>query len=111
MDLNGNNRFQVGLALTALGNLGTADMCRDLAIEVDKHLKVSCFCCCGRVICGENGEIRYFVFLILNFFVAIKWFGFVTFQFISFISISPYFFSTFDRMAVPCCERKQHFAQ
>ncbi len=41
MDLNGHNRFQVGLALTALGNLGTADMCRDLAIEVDKHLKVS----------------------------------------------------------------------
>ncbi len=41
VDLNGQNKFQVGLALTALGNLGTADMCRDLAIEVDKHLKVS----------------------------------------------------------------------
>lgn len=29
----------VGLALCAVGNLATADMCRDLAMEVDKHLK------------------------------------------------------------------------
>ncbi len=41
VDLNGQNRFQVSIALNALGNLGTADMCRDLAVEVDKHLKVS----------------------------------------------------------------------
>ncbi|CAM9923655.1 unnamed protein product [Sphacelaria rigidula] len=29
----------VGLALCAVGNLATADMSRDLAMEVDKHLK------------------------------------------------------------------------
>ena len=29
----------VGLALCAVGNLATPDMARDLAMEVDKHLK------------------------------------------------------------------------
>lgn len=29
----------VGLALCAVGNLATPDMCRDLAMEVDKYLK------------------------------------------------------------------------
>lgn len=29
----------VGLALCAVGNLATPDMSRDLAMEVDKHLK------------------------------------------------------------------------
>jgi AP-1 complex subunit gamma-1 len=40
-DLNSENRFVSGLALCAIGNLATADMSRDLAPEVDKHLKSS----------------------------------------------------------------------
>lgn len=38
-DMNSENRFVAGLALCAIGNLATADMSRDLAPEVDKHLK------------------------------------------------------------------------
>ena len=38
-DLTSNNKFVAGLALCAIGNLATADMSRDLAPEVDKHLK------------------------------------------------------------------------
>ena len=40
-DLNSDNRFVSGLALCTIGNLATADMSRDLAPEVDKHLKSS----------------------------------------------------------------------
>ncbi len=40
-DLNNDNKFISGLALCAIGNLATADMSRDLAPEVDKHLKSS----------------------------------------------------------------------
>mmetsp|Transcript_35871 Transcript_35871/g.76585 ORF Transcript_35871/g.76585 Transcript_35871/m.76585 type:complete len:1004 (+) Transcript_35871:193-3204(+) len=40
-DLNSDNRFIAGLALCAIGNLATADMSRDLAPEVDKHLSSS----------------------------------------------------------------------
>ncbi len=40
-DLTSDNRFVSGLALSAIGNLATADMSRDLAPEVDKHLKSS----------------------------------------------------------------------
>lgn len=39
VDLNSNNKLIASLALTALGNLGTPDMCRDLAMEVDRHLR------------------------------------------------------------------------
>jgi AP-1 complex subunit gamma-1 len=39
VDLNSNNKFVAGLALCCIGNLATADMSRDLAPEVDKHLK------------------------------------------------------------------------
>lgn len=38
-DLNSQNRFIAGLALCTIGNLATSDMSRDLAPEVDKHLK------------------------------------------------------------------------
>lgn len=38
-DLNSDNKFISGLSLCAIGNLATADMSRDLAPEVDKHLK------------------------------------------------------------------------
>jgi AP-1 complex subunit gamma-1 len=38
-DLNSSNRFIAGLALCTIGNLATSDMSRDLAPEVDKHLK------------------------------------------------------------------------
>jgi len=38
-DLNSENRFVAGLALCSIGNLATSDMSRDLAPEVDKHLK------------------------------------------------------------------------
>ena len=38
-DLTSENKFVAGLALCAIGNLATADMSRDLAPEVDKHLK------------------------------------------------------------------------
>jgi AP-1 complex subunit gamma-1 len=38
-DMNSENKFVAGLALCAIGNLATADMSRDLAPEVDKHLK------------------------------------------------------------------------
>lgn len=38
-DMNSENKFIAGLALCAVGNLATADMSRDLAPEVDKHLK------------------------------------------------------------------------
>lgn len=37
-DLTSQNRFVAGLALACIGNLATADMSRDLAPEVDKHL-------------------------------------------------------------------------
>jgi AP-1 complex subunit gamma-1 len=40
-DLNSDNRFVAGLALCTIGNLATADMSRDLAPEVDKHLKAT----------------------------------------------------------------------
>eukprot|EP00978_Attheya_sp_CCMP212_P021803 scaffold64098_cov53-Attheya_sp.AAC.4 len=38
-DMNSSNKFVAGLALCTIGNLATADMSRDLAPEVDKHLK------------------------------------------------------------------------
>lgn len=38
-DMNSSNRFVSGLALCTIGNLATPDMSRDLAPEVDKHLK------------------------------------------------------------------------
>lgn len=38
-DLNSRNKFIAGLALCTIGNLATSDMSRDLAPEVDKHLK------------------------------------------------------------------------
>ena len=40
-DMNAENKFVAGLALCAIGNLATSDMSRDLAPEVDKHLKSS----------------------------------------------------------------------
>lgn len=39
LDLNHGNHFVAGLALTALGTIGSAEMARDLANDVDKHLK------------------------------------------------------------------------
>ena len=41
-DLNHANQFIVGQALCALGNIGSADMCQDLASEV---------CACGVCVC------------------------------------------------------------
>ena len=41
VDLNSSSQFCVGLALTALGNIGTAEMARDLANDVEKQLKSS----------------------------------------------------------------------
>jgi len=38
-DMNAQNKFIAGLALCTIGNLATSDMSRDLAPEVDKHLK------------------------------------------------------------------------
>jgi len=38
-DLNSKNKFITGLSLCTIGNLATPDMSRDLAPEVDKHLK------------------------------------------------------------------------
>lgn len=38
-DLNSKNKFVAGLSLCTIGNLATPDMSRDLAPEVDKHLK------------------------------------------------------------------------
>ena len=38
-DLGHANQFIVGLALCTIGNLATPDMSRDLATEVDKHLR------------------------------------------------------------------------
>ena len=38
-DLNHANQYIVGLALCTIGNLATEDMSRDLATEVDKHLR------------------------------------------------------------------------
>lgn len=38
-DMNSRNKFIAGLSLCTIGNLATADMSRDLAPEVDKHLK------------------------------------------------------------------------
>lgn len=40
-DLTSKNKFVTGLALCCIGNLATADMSRDLAPEVDKHLSSS----------------------------------------------------------------------
>ena len=38
-DMNSKNKFVAGLSLCTIGNLATPDMSRDLAPEVDKHLK------------------------------------------------------------------------
>jgi len=38
-DMNSDNKFVAGLSLCTIGNLATADMSRDLATEVEKHLK------------------------------------------------------------------------
>ena len=38
-DLHSSNPYVVGLALTALGTIGSAEMSRDLANDVDRHLK------------------------------------------------------------------------
>lgn len=40
-DLMSPNPFVVGLALSAVGNLATEDIARDLAMDIDKHLKSS----------------------------------------------------------------------
>jgi len=40
-DMNSDNKFVAGLSLCTIGNLATADMSRDLATEVEKHLKSS----------------------------------------------------------------------
>jgi len=40
-DMNSDNRFVAGMAILTIGNLATSDMSRDLAPEVDKHLKSS----------------------------------------------------------------------
>ena len=36
LDLNNPNPFVVGLALSAVGNLATEDIARDLAMDIDK---------------------------------------------------------------------------
>ncbi|KAI9923223.1 hypothetical protein PsorP6_002013 [Peronosclerospora sorghi] len=38
-DLNNQNHFIVALALTAVGNVASADMARDLVMDVDRHLR------------------------------------------------------------------------
>lgn len=38
-DLSHTNQYVVGLALTALGNISSTEMTRDLASEIDKHLQ------------------------------------------------------------------------
>ncbi|KAG2382909.1 hypothetical protein C9374_004876 [Naegleria lovaniensis] len=38
VDLNDNNQFVQALALTAIGNIASADICRDLSVEVEKLL-------------------------------------------------------------------------
>lgn len=40
-DLSSSNPFIVGLSMAALGNLGNAEMARDLVMDVDKHLSSS----------------------------------------------------------------------
>jgi AP-1 complex subunit gamma-1 len=51
IDLNHPNPFIAGLALTAVGNLATEDIARDLAMDVDKviHIYV-CRCRCVGVV-------------------------------------------------------------
>eukprot|EP00611_Tribonema_gayanum_P016853 TRINITY_DN2929_c0_g1_i3.p1 TRINITY_DN2929_c0_g1~~TRINITY_DN2929_c0_g1_i3.p1 ORF type:complete len:200 (+),score=72.05 TRINITY_DN2929_c0_g1_i3:189-788(+) len=39
VDLNSQNPFVVGLALTTVGNLATPDIARDLMMDVDRHLQ------------------------------------------------------------------------
>ncbi|KAL3672109.1 hypothetical protein V7S43_002773 [Phytophthora oleae] len=38
-DLNNQNHFIAALALTAVGNIASADMARDLVMDVDRHLR------------------------------------------------------------------------
>ncbi|CAH0478622.1 unnamed protein product [Peronospora belbahrii] len=38
-DLNNSNHFIVALSLTAVGNVASADMARDLVMDVDRHLR------------------------------------------------------------------------
>lgn len=40
-DLNHSNPFVSGLALAAVGNLASADMARDLTVDIEKHLKTN----------------------------------------------------------------------
>ncbi|CAI5724064.1 hypothetical protein KXD40_001055 [Peronospora effusa] len=39
IDLNNQNHFIVALSLTAVGNVASADMARDLVMDVDRHLR------------------------------------------------------------------------
>lgn len=39
MDLHHQNQYVVGLALTAIGNIASADIARDLSSEVERHLR------------------------------------------------------------------------
>lgn len=62
-DLNSADQYVIGLALTALGNICSAEMARDLSPEVDRllssgnpYLRKKVGCCCGR--CGWWGVMR-----------------------------------------------------
>lgn len=39
LDLNNSNPFIVGLSLTAVGNIASPDMARDLVMDIDRHLR------------------------------------------------------------------------
>ncbi|KAE9011532.1 AP-1 complex subunit gamma-2 [Phytophthora rubi] len=45
-DLNNQNHFTVALSLTCVGNVASADMARDLVMDVDRHLR------------GDNDHLR-----------------------------------------------------
>ena len=63
-DLNSADQYVIGLALTALGNICSAEMARDLSPEVDRllssgnpYLRKKVGCRCGRC-CGWWGVMR-----------------------------------------------------
>jgi AP-1 complex subunit gamma-1 len=61
-DLSSKNQYIVGLALCALGNIGSAEMARDLAPEVERLLsssnpyirKKAALCCTRCVVCSVS---------------------------------------------------------
>ncbi len=58
LDLNSPNPFVAGLALSAVGNLATEDIARDLAMDIDRVSAVQCVACVACVLLRRTVQGR-----------------------------------------------------